>query len=97
MPKEGTYNLTRCDFDIFKIILKDCFSKNDLKSYIGYQQNVDFIKEKIGISVDLCRDETIINSGDRLLIMRLKYRVNPADKGKIVNEDDFEFFFANFQ
>ena len=57
----------------------------------------DFIKEKIGISVDLCRDETIINSGDRLLIMRLKYRVNPADKGKIVNEDDFEFFFANFQ
>ena len=97
MPQAGYYHAERIDFASFKKILKEAVENGMLVSYIGYEQNVKLIKAWTGKEVALNRSRAVLQDGDQILVMKLTYRVpNPADKGKEVNEEDFEFFLVDY-
>lgn len=104
MPKEGTYNLVRIDKEIFKMLLEKYYTESKLVNYIGYEQNLKLISEWCNIRLVANRDEAKnLESGDILLIMKLKYRVkninNKSDKNfqAQLTENDFDFFEAKFE
>ena len=67
----------------------DIIKNNEVDSYIGYQPNLDLIEEKTGVALQLCTDQTPVEEGDILLIMKLRYRTRT--KGAPVKFEDFEF------
>jgi hypothetical protein len=96
MPTEGAYKLKRITGRTFLLAVETAYYEGYLKSWLGYQQNADYIERKTGLRLPLTRKETKIKDGDRLLIMKLRYRVNGAPKGAPVDENDFEFFECEF-
>ena len=96
MPAEGCYSLKAIDrTDFFNAIIEQRQEDPDgffLRSWIGYEQNADLIEAHTGWRPPICRSVTQIEPGDRLLIMRLKYRVSTQYKGKPVKPEDFEYF-----
>ena len=96
MPLEGTYQMKRIDEKTFFNALIAACGDGVLSSSLGYQQNVDYIRKKTGLSFFTTRAETKIQDGDRLLIMKLRYRVDGLPKGAPVDENDFEFFWCEF-
>lgn len=97
MPCEGTYRLEEISKGTFIYVLQGAYAKNNLASYIGYQQNINLIEKWSGIRVAMNRKETILKDGDHLLIMKLNYRPEVMSKGLTVNEDDFSFYIANYK
>jgi hypothetical protein len=92
MPMEGRYSLYRVSVEQFV----HCLQTEPFESYIGYQSTADFLKRLSGIDIPVSRDQTSVEDGDKLLIVRLKYRLaNPADKrdkNRIPADEDYEFF-----
>src|SRR5690606_9503237 len=91
MPAEGTYTLRRVTAQQFAELLQ-----GDFVSYIGYPQTADFVSRLIGRPCPVNRAQTILDDGDTLAIVKLKYRPDAPTKGAQVNEDDFEFFVADY-
>ena len=94
MPHEGDYRMV-------KIAAKDFFreireAKTDkIRSYIGYTENIRLIKENTGIDIVISKENTILEPGDIILVMKLIYR--PENKRMYLREkaaqlSDFEFF-----
>jgi hypothetical protein len=96
MPTVGCYNLMGITEGGFMRAIKTAHKSGNLTSWIGYQQNADYIRKHTGITLPLSRQETKINDGDKLLIMKLRYRVQGLPKGAPVDENDFEFFWCEF-
>jgi hypothetical protein len=96
MPKEGTYVIKKISKEYFIQILKYYSELGQIKSFIGYPQNAELIYKWSGVKVDINREQlTDIETGDKMLIMKLKYRVkDPSMKGDIVDENDFEFYIC---
>jgi hypothetical protein len=96
MPKEGTYVIKKISKEYFIQILKYYSELGQVKSFIGYPQNAELIYKWSGVKVDINREQlTDIETGDKMLIMKLKYRVkDPSTKGNIVDENDFEFYIC---
>ena len=93
MPAEGCYSLKRISkLEFAHAIFKAHEEGEELKSWIGYKQNIEVIKQIAHVKLPICRDVTQLHHGDRLLIMRLKYRPDALTKGKPVNAEDFEYF-----
>lgn len=92
MPSPGVYHLRQVDRDAFVDLLRG----ESFESYIGYPETAKFLERISGVIVPLSRAQTTLADGDKMLIVRLKYRVqSPSDKGKFVpSDDDFEFFVA---
>lgn len=97
MPVPGQYRLTAITRDQFVRELRSAHGNGGLVSYIGYEQNVRIISKLSGIQIPVNRAETTLAPGDVMLIMRLKYRVTPANKGQEVSENDFEYFKATYK
>lgn len=97
MPDSGLYRCDGLDREDFAKYL--CRYREALASYIGYQQNLDLIKEWTEGQVDLpiCNALTVLEPGDFALVMRLNYRAPKGSKGRPVNEGDFSFFLVNRQ
>ena len=97
MPQEGIYVLKKITKGKFCEELKYAYDFGILRNYIGYQQNIDFIKQWTGVELILSREETKIDDGDVMLIMKLKYRVkDPSTKGQPVSEEDYEFYMCYY-
>lgn len=104
MVSEGRYELRKISPEQFFSILKVEWAYGNLKSYIGYQVNLDIIKEKTGISLEPTREEIKdLRDGDILLIMKLKYRLSDvklkADKEfqSSLGEGDFDYYIAHYK
>lgn len=95
MPKAGIYKMKSITITEFCDILVDAYSNGELDSYIGYQQNANIIEKLTGIRPVINRDNTILEDGDTLLIMKLGYRA--SNKRGQVDENDFEYFQASYQ
>lgn len=95
MPAPGTYTLKKITRDQFcrHIIAANAFG--ELVSYIGYPQNAELIERWTGINVSVSRKKTVVNDGDHLLMMTVKYRVD-GPKGEKLDENDFDFFIADY-
>lgn len=95
MPKPGTYHLQAISQDEFFRLFIDAMIGDGLINCIGYAQNLEMIAEQTGIRLKTSREQTHLEDGDNLLIMRLKYRTEGI-KGGRVNPDDFEFFTCTY-
>ena len=91
MPKPGTYHLRAITKDEFFRLVIDAMIGDGLINCIGYAQNLEMIAEETGIRLKTSRQQTHIEDGDSLLIMRLKYRTDGIKGGRVA-PDDFEFF-----
>lgn len=96
MPRGGYYALFDIDQEEFVHHVQCADAVNQLESYIGYPQTAEFVEQLTGIKIEVNRTETKIASGDILLIIKLRYRVN-APKGEPVKEEDFIFQIANYR
>lgn len=96
MPVPGTYTLQQINQEDFFTAIRTAFQEQKLVSWIGYPQNAQIIKKRTGISIELNRDPLKIQPFDKILIMRLKYRVDGMKKGEEVNEADFDYFNADY-
>jgi len=96
MPAAGCYSLKQIGNDDFFNKIRAQREEDPegffTMSWIGYEQNAQVIAEKTGWKPPICRDVTQLQHGDRLLIMRLKYRPDASTKGKQVNAEDFDYF-----
>lgn len=90
MPVPGMYRCESISRETFCALLK---ADPSPLSYIGYQQNVDLIREWTGISLPVSHEQTIMEAGDQALVMRLDYRA-AGTKGRKVGENDFSFFMV---
>ena len=91
LPNGGTYEtreLTRMEFvEEVKKNLKE------INNRIGYSQNLTLLREWTGISFEVSRLPFSLEIGDRMLVMKLKYRpLDPYSKGEIVGSEEFVFF-----
>ena len=76
-----------------------------LKSYpvqsrIGYPQNIELIKNWFDVDIELNRTEVSLESGDQMLVMRMKKRIaDPNTKGspQSNNINDWEFAHVIFE
>tara|TARA_R100000655_G_C2895646_1_gene177874 strand:+ start:274 stop:597 length:324 start_codon:yes stop_codon:yes gene_type:complete len=96
MPCSGDYECRAIHFHDFIYSIEEAHERKELESYIGYQQNCDLIYKWSGIKIEPNRSQTTLEHGDFMLVMKLKYRANPLEKGKEVKEDDFEFFIVRY-
>jgi hypothetical protein len=94
MPAAGFYRLEKIEASLFFHIIRNA-RPGTIKSWIGYPQNAEFIQKHTGYRPELTRDITEIQDGDRLLIMKLKYRTTGLKGGK-VSGNDFEYFIGAF-
>lgn len=95
MPSPGQYTMSQISAEKFFDYVKEAAQQRQLKSWIGYPQNAQIIEQNTGIKVAINKATTVINSGDVLLCMRLKYRT--ANKGSKVDINDFEYFKCNYR
>ena len=95
MPHEGNYKMTQINLTQFVNELKAAPS---FESYIGYPATARFIEAISEMKILLSREQTSLDNGDEMLIIKLKYRVqNPAEKGRFdPASDDYEFFHCHF-
>ena len=97
MPAEGHYSLNRVSPEIFAQTIRH--ARDGWESYIGYAETAAFVSKLTGLDIPVSREQTTLNSGDLLAIIRLKYRVaDPATKGKTAPaQEDFEFFLCEYE
>ena len=98
MPDDGKYLIETIDTDTFKEAVIDADAQDNLKSMIGYPETARIIEDLTGVKIEVSRQETRLETGDMMLICRLKYRMgDPAIKGKTKQSiDDFRFSRCHF-
>ena len=89
MPDAGKYHMLKISKTAFFLAISAVPS--EIHSFIGYPQNVEFIRKNTGLTFPVTREKCTMEKGDVAFVMRIKYRVEGV-KGAPVNEDDFEFF-----
>lgn len=96
MPRHGRYEFRPLSVVEFVAQIRVAHRTGDLVSYCGYQQNADLLSRLAGIPIPLSRERTVVEAGDLLLIMTLRYRTEGLPKGGRVEVDDFEFGEARY-
>lgn len=89
---DGTYKRETITHDEFVAAIKDA---EGVKSYIGYEQNVQLIKNWTGVEIE-CNREMIDAINAPIYIMSLKYRPDVLDKGSLVDPDDFQYLRVQY-
>ena len=96
MTQPGVYRCKELSAKDFYNEVVIAWHLGTLKTYIGYTQNRDLIRRNTGLNVPLSRAETILEPGDVILAMVLKYRTDGI-KGRDVDPDEFQFFYITFK
>lgn len=96
MPHAGTYRATSITKEEFVHLVQTAHTTGQLESYVGYEQNAKLIKEWSGVHVQVNRETTRFRDGDIAIVMKLRYRVNPASKGQKIDDTAFEFMRVEY-
>lgn len=97
MPQEGRYTLSSLSESVFAAEVRAASLSGRLRSYIGYPQTANYVSYISGVEIPTSRSMTTLDDGDRMLIIKLKYRTeDPASKGQPV-DPDFDFFGADYE
>lgn len=103
MPQPGQYNLVMIDKTVFIDQVKNFFHTKQLINYIGYPQNISLINKWCDINLVTSREMIKLESGDIILIMKLKYRVPQTSLKRDnkfqseLNENDFDFYQCEYK
>lgn len=92
MPCDGNYSKKTITPQEARQIFRK--NRDNYKSYIGYPQTAQILSTMFGEQIEVSREETVLEDGDVLLVSRLKYRVNPAEKAGNTHGqklEDYEF------
>lgn len=94
MPQVGHYDLVKITQEEFVSALRDSGQCN---SYVGYEQTAKFVERISGVKVEVSRRPTILSDGERVLIIKLDYRLQVAStKGALIDEDNYEFYAMRY-
>lgn len=94
MPQPGKYELVAINREQFVGRLRDA---GTVDSYVGYPQTAEFVQRISGVPVAISRRQTVLEDGERVLVVKLAYRPQDASsKGAPVNENDYEFFLVRY-
>jgi hypothetical protein len=97
IPQAGGYTAIKIDAESFALALKEAHRTNELKSWIGYPQNVEVIEQLTGLKVEINKNSIDkLRPGDVMLCMRLKYRIS-GRKGDRVDSNDFQYFAITYK
>lgn len=79
MPSDGIWQKkTITTTEVKKIFEKE--SVAGFESYIGYPNACRVLSPLLGVNVPLSREATDVRIGDIVLVMQLRYRVDPDQK-----------------
>lgn len=97
MPRAGFYLCS----PVTPIAAKAIFIRANgaWKSYIGYPNSCQILSELFGASIPMSHENTVIEHGDELLAMRLRYRLNLHSKRNREHGrhlEDYDFFLITF-
>lgn len=95
MPAPGRYEARRVSREEWAEMARKALAAGNWKSSVGFQQDAGLIHDLTGYAIPLDFSPTVLQHGDRMLIMRLPYRVD--DKGQEVPAEDFEYYAATYQ
>lgn len=95
MPSPGIYSIQPITPEEYADAVKSAIDSGEWASSIGYPDNIRIIRELTGFEIPINREETELQPGDTMLIMRLRYRVQ-GYKNFPVSLGDFDFFRATF-
>jgi len=73
--------------------LKRFVTSSSVVSYIGYEETADVILGWTGFRPEVSRQKSLLEPGDIAMVIRLKYRVDPATKGSPVVDQDWEIAY----
>ena len=94
MPQPGIYEMEQISQQVFASFIRDA---GEVDSYIGYPQTAQHVEALTGINVEVSRRMTLLEDGDRVLVVKLPYRVaDPAIKGNEV-APEFEYFLVRYR
>lgn len=96
MPREGLYSCKKISKGEFKSFFEKA---GKFESYIGYPNACKILSELTGINIPISRETTDIRFGDLVLAMRLRYRIDPAEKATRKHGDsveDYDFYEVHF-
>lgn len=99
MPTEGIYTLKQISQVEFGTLLRDAAETNNFQSYIGYPETAHLIEDMTGVEIAVSREQATLNTGDIMLIVKLRHRVaDPSTKTTLEPSiDDFEFYRCDWQ
>ena len=99
MPTEGVYTLKRISQAAFQKVLHAAAATGDLQSYIGYPETALLIEQLTGIEIEVSRKQAELATGDVMLIVKLRHRVqNLSDISTYQPSlDDLEFFICDWE
>lgn len=91
MPTDGYYFVKQLHKEEFVKLWKSF--EGGFVSSIGYEDNAIYLTDLLGECIPMNRQETSLEEGDILFILKLKYRLrNPRIKGKFTpRESDYMF------
>lgn len=95
----GVYHFASATLDDLAAVMRG--EHGPARSCIGYPQTAALIEQWTGLRPSVSRAVTHFNTGDRAIVMRLRYRVAaPATKGAVAvsaNPSDWEFAWVTFE
>jgi hypothetical protein len=94
MPQDGVYSrqsITRREF------VKRIKRATVINSSIGYESVAQLISEMTGREIQKNRNVTQIEDGEIILVMKLRYRIDPKDKGtRDFGIDEYEYLLIRY-
>ena len=99
MPTEGVYTLKRISKAKFRSVLQEAAACNNFQSYIGYPETARLLEQLTGIEIEVSREQAELETGDVMLIVKLRHRIQDASKISTYQPtlDDLEFFICYWQ
>jgi hypothetical protein len=99
MPTEGVYTLKRISKSKFQELLQEAAATGDLQSYIGYPKTADLIEQLTGIEIDVSREQAELTTGDVMLIVKLRHRIQDLSDISTYQPSiaDLDFFVCYWQ
>lgn len=99
MPQDGTYARRTVPSEEWAREFSRLSKREPWRSYVGYPQTAGIVGGLLGLDIPVCRDQTELEDGDTIFVAKLRYRVNPQEKGGRqhgASLDDYEFCIVEY-
>lgn len=97
MNNEGTYKVRKITKDEFCENVKNAWTDNKLKSYIGYPDTMFFIHRNTGVKLKITTRKLYLKPGDKILVIKKKYLERHEFKKPQGHDTDYEFYSINYK
>lgn len=99
MPSPGKYECREINVPEFVKIFRDNEYCDRWESYIGYPNCANVASQILGEEIPISRQETELEDGDEILVLRLNYRPDATKKaGNELGQkiSDYRFFYIKY-